>query len=89
MDFFFYVNACSCKKILFAYFKSRFFAVFGFLFNAYKCLNKWFVAQYLNIASQELVSRLFVRHSSEDKRRNGEEIQWMNCIKIQINCVFP
>ena len=33
-------------------------------------LIKWFMVQNLKIADKKLISKLFVRHSSGDKRRN-------------------
>ena len=33
-------------------------------------LNKWFVGQNLKVANKKLISKLFVRHSSGDIRRN-------------------
>ena len=40
------------------------------LYFLQKYLNKWFIVQNLKIAKKKLISKLFVRHSSGDKRRN-------------------
>ena len=41
--------------------------------NIFKQVVRAFVVQSSNIASKKYISKLFVRHSSGDKRRNEEK----------------
>ena len=63
------------KKIVL---KAKYSSVASIIWTSH--LNEWFAVQNLDRASRKPISKLFVRHSSDDKRRNERKVQ-LDCFQ--------